>query len=102
MIFLAPSSSVSSGKPNLTPPIQEPSALFLQVLILQRKEPAPPGGVEEAKHALEAMETTRLQPLIQRTQTQLKQPGLSPEAEGNLHQQIIAWRKEYLDRIKRS
>lgn len=65
-------------------------------------QPAPPGGIEEAKHALEAMETSRLQSLIQRTQTQLKQPGLSPEAEGTLHQQIIAWRKEYLDRIKRS
>lgn len=63
---------------------------------------APPGGLEEAAHALEAMETSRLQTQISRAQTQLKQPGLSPEAEGKIHQQIIAWRKEYLDRRKRS
>jgi len=65
-------------------------------------QPAPPGGIEDAQHALAALETTRLHNLIQRAQTQLKQPGLSPEAEGRLHEQIIAWRKEYLDRRKRS
>lgn len=65
-------------------------------------QPAPPGGIEDAQHALAALETTRLHNLIQRAQTQLKQPGLSHEAEGRLHGQIIAWRKEYLDRRKRS
>ena len=65
-------------------------------------QPSPPGGLEEAAHALDALETTRLHNLIQRAQTQLKQPGLSRDAEATLHQQIIAWRKEYLDRRKRS
>ena len=65
-------------------------------------QPAPPGGIEDARHALAALETTRLHNLIQRAQTQLKQPGLNPEAEGRLHEQIVAWRKEYLDRRKRS
>lgn len=65
-------------------------------------QPSPPGGIEEARHALDALETTRLHNLIQRAQTQLKQPGLSRDAEAELHQQIIAWRKEYLDRRKRS
>ncbi|MBX7209589.1 MAG: DNA primase [Verrucomicrobiaceae bacterium] len=64
-------------------------------------QPAPPGGIEEAGHALDALETARLHALIQRAQTQLKQPGLTPEEDASLHQRIIAWRKEYLDRRKR-
>jgi DNA primase len=64
--------------------------------------PAPPGGIDEARTALVTLESERLTNLINRAQTQLKQPGLSPEAEGKLHEQIIAWRKEYLDRRKRS
>jgi DNA primase len=77
-------------------PVEE--AAFAELLA----QPAPPGGIEDAQHALAALETARLHNLIQRAQTQLKQPGLTPEAEGKLHEQIIAWRKEYLDRRKRS
>lgn len=65
-------------------------------------QPSPPGGLEEAQHALDALETTRLHTLIQRAQTQLKRAGMTPDEEARLHQQIIAWRKEYLDRRKRS
>lgn len=60
--------------------------------------PPPPGGMEEARQALEALEIERLDSLIQRAQTQIRQPGLDSRAEARLHQQIIAWRKEYLDR----
>lgn len=65
-------------------------------------QPSPPGGLPEAMDALAALETSRLHSLIQRAQTQLKQPGLPPEAETRLHEQIISWRKEYLDRRKRA
>ncbi len=77
-------------------PVEE--AAFAELM----SRPAPPGGVEDAEHALAALETTRLHNLIQRAQTQLKQTALSPEAEAELHGQIIAWRKEYLDRRKRA
>lgn len=62
----------------------------------------PQGGMEEARHALEALETARLPVLIQRAQTQLKKPGLDPAAMAKLHEQVVAWRKEYLDRIRGS
>lgn len=72
-------------------------AAFAELMAL----PSPPGGLDEASDALDALETARLHTMIQRAQTQLKQPGLTPDHEAKLHQQIIAWRKEYLDRRKR-
>lgn len=65
-------------------------------------QPMPPGGKTEAEHLLDALETTRLHNLIQRTQTQLKQSNLDAESMARLHQQIVGWRKEYLDRRSRS
>ena len=40
-------------------------------------QPKVPGGLTDAQHALEALETKRLQNRYQRAQTQLKKPGLS-------------------------
>ncbi len=77
---------------------QEEEAAFSQL----QSMPRPPGGLEDAKHALDSLEIERLDTLIQRAQTQLKQPGLASGAMEKLHGQVIAWRKEYLDRRNRS
>ena len=65
--------------------------------------PRPPGGLEDARLALYALEIARLQNLIQSLQSKLRKPGL-PEAEiERLQQQVIeltALRKECLDRTK--
>ncbi len=60
--------------------------------------PLPEGGIEEAKHALEALEFQWVQNRLQFAQTQLKQAGLSPEAIAELQQQVVSLRKDYLDR----
>lgn len=65
----------------------------------------PPGGLEDAKQALYALEIARLQNLIRSTQAKLRQPGLSPQEMERLQQQameLMARRKECLDRTKRS
>ena len=61
-------------------------------------QPMPGGGQHEAAHALEALEVKRLQSLLQRAQTELKQPGLSSDALAQLQQRVLSLRKEYLDR----
>lgn len=76
-------------------------AAFAQLQASQR----PPGGLEDARQALYALEIARLQNLIQSTQSRLRQPGL-PEAEmERLQQQVVeltTLRKECLDRAKGS
>jgi DNA primase len=69
-----------------------------QALVRLQTQPQPPGGVEEAKQALEALELGRLQHLIRSAQTQMKQPGISAERAAALQGQIVALHKEYLDR----
>lgn len=67
--------------------------------------PRPPGGLEDAKQALYALEIARLQNLIRSTQAKLRQPGLSPAEMERLQNQaleLMARRKECLDRTKRS
>ena len=59
--------------------------------------PMPQGSLDEARNALDALELKRVHNLLQRAQTQLKQPGLEASAIANLHQQVVVLRKEYLD-----
>jgi DNA primase len=69
-----------------------------QALVRLQTQPQPPGSVEEAKQALEALELNRLQHLIRSAQTQMKQPGITAERAAALQGQIVAFHKEYLDR----
>lgn len=65
----------------------------------------PPGGLHEARQALYALEIVRLQSLIQRAQSKLRQPGLSVPQLEQLQQEVMelsAMRKECLDRAKAS
>ncbi|MCE9519532.1 MAG: DNA primase [Verrucomicrobia bacterium] len=62
-------------------------------------QPMPVGGMAAAQHALEALEAKRLDNLLQRAQTQLKEPNLSATQIAQLQQRVITLRKEYLDRI---
>ena len=57
-------------------------------------ESMPTGGLEAAEYAFRALEVTRLQMLKQRLQTQLKQPGLSPEDAADLQREIVALHQE--------
>lgn len=57
-------------------------------------EPSAQGGLETAEHNLNALELTRLKMLKQRLQTQLKQPGLSPEDAEELTREIMALHQE--------
>lgn len=77
----------------------DPSALNLFLSSLERDEeaaltqllhlPVPPGGMEEARHALQALEIARLQAHKERLQTQLKQPKLSPGDAADIQREII-------------
>lgn len=63
----------------------------------------PPGSLHEARQALYALEIVRLQSLIQRAQSKLRQPGLSVPQLEQLQQEVVeltAMRKECLDRAK--
>ncbi|MDH4453671.1 MAG: DNA primase [Verrucomicrobiota bacterium] len=65
----------------------------------------PPGSLHEARQALYALEIVRLQSLIQRAQSKLRQPGLSVPQLEQLQQEVVeltAMRKECLDRAKAS
>ncbi|MCB1226392.1 MAG: DNA primase [Verrucomicrobiales bacterium] len=73
------------------PPEQE------QALTQLSSRKAPPGGEEEARQAWRALERERLQHLIRSTQTQLKQPDLTPEKAADLQRRLLGLRKEYLD-----
>lgn len=89
--------------------LTDPARLSMFLTQLSREEegamsqllsqPMPKGGKEEAKHALEGLEIKRLNNLLQRTQTQLKQPGLTVENIATLQQRVVTLRKEYLDRL---
>lgn len=68
---------------------------------LMSKRKMAEGGLPKAKEALAALQTERLNHLMVRARALMKQPGLSPERVQELHNQVMEWRKEYLDRTKR-
>jgi DNA primase len=72
------------------------------VFTMLQSLPCPRGGVEVARQALASLETEFLDMRIQQAQTRLKDPGLTPDTMAEIQRQIIAWRKEYLDRRNRS
>jgi len=95
-------------------PLDETSQLVFMSGLQKHEEAAfaqlqararPPGGLDDAKQALYALELARLQNMIQSTQSRLRQPGLSEAEMERLQQQVvelIALRKECLDRTKGS
>lgn len=92
---------------DLTDPVK--FAAFLSTLSREEEtalhqlmsKPMPKGGMKEAQHALEALEVKRLQNLVQRTETQLRQPGLDPALSSALLAKAMAAKKEYLDLLAR-
>ena len=58
----------------------------------------PSGGLSLAAQALEVLEVTRLQNLLQNAQSQLKQPGIDAKSIVALTSRVMELRKEYLDR----
>ena len=71
----------------------EEEAAFAQLLA----QPMPAGGLPEAQQAWVSMGLTRLQHLIQQTQAQMNDPNLSSEKLAEMHERVMAWRKECLD-----
>ncbi|MFZ4766838.1 MAG: hypothetical protein ACOYMN_17950, partial [Roseimicrobium sp.] len=97
--------------------LTEPAALNAFISTLSREEesafsrmlsqPMPEGGLTEAQVALAKLEAQRLKHLVERVQTQLKQPGLPPQTIAQLNQELLALRherdgKESLDRFAAS
>jgi DNA primase len=97
---------ICRGTSNLT----DPATLNAYLSMLSREEeaafsrmlslPMPEGGMAEAKLALDRLEIQRLQNLIERVQTQLKQPGLDPGRTLELNQRLLALRQERDERRK--
>lgn len=52
-------------------------------------QPRPPGGLEDARHALHILNITRLQQQRLRLQTQLKQSNLAPEEQADLQRESL-------------
>jgi hypothetical protein len=70
-------------------------------MLLARKRP--PGGMVDARQALEALDVTRLQNLVQRTKSQLRHPGLSAQEMETIQHRVMelnARLKESLDRLR--
>lgn len=70
-------------------------------LVLARKRP--PGGMQDAIQALDALDVTRLQNLLQRTKSRLRQSGLSSKEMEDLQHEIMDLNsrlKESLDRLR--
>jgi hypothetical protein len=59
-------------------------------------EPAPPGGVEDARHALLSLQISGLKMRRQRYQTQLKDPAIRPEDAAEVQREIIELHHEIL------
>ena len=76
-------------------PVEE--AAFTNLLAKRR---IAEGGLPKAKGTLAALHTERLDSLMERNRRLMKQPDLSPERLQELHNQVMEWRKEYLDRRK--
>lgn len=70
-------------------------------MLLARKRP--PGGLQDATQALEALDVTRLQNLLQRTKSRLRQPGLSSKEMEDVQHKVMELNsrlKESLDRLR--
>ncbi len=80
-----------------TLPAEEEMA-FLQLAA----RPMPLGGLPAAMEAVKALDLARLNHLIVQTQAQMRRTDLTPEKIADLHDQVMAWRKECLDRVKGS
>lgn len=88
--------------------LADPAALAAYLSQVSREEevevtkqlslPMPEGGREAAECALENLEVTRLNNLLQMLQLEIKQPGLPSGEMARLQERELALRKEYLDR----
>ena len=59
-------------------------------------ESTPPGGVEDARHALLALQISALKMRRQRYQTQLKDPAIRPEDAAEVQREIVELHQEIL------
>ena len=75
---------------------REEEAAFTKML----GERAPEGGLEEAQIALARLENTRMDRLIERIRSQLKDPGLDPAQKNELNQRLLDLRRERDERRK--
>ena len=74
-----------------------------QSAFAQLQAQAMPGGIlDDAKQAWNSLDLARLHQLVQQTQAKMMDPSLAPEQVGQMHEMVMAWRKEYLDRTKPS
>ena len=74
-----------------------------QAAFVQLHSQAMPGGkLEDAQQAWNSLDLARIHHLVQQTQARMMDPALDPARVSELHQQVMAWRKEYLDRTKPS
>jgi hypothetical protein len=62
----------------------------------------PGGKLDDAKQVLNSLDLARLQYLANQAEARCNQPGLDHAEVDRLQAQILAWRKEYLDRTKAS
>jgi DNA primase len=84
--------------------LSDPATLNAYLSTLSREEeaafslmlsrPTPPGGLPEAEVALARLEDARMDNLVERITTQLKQPGLDQEKISELRQRLLALRLE--------
>jgi len=57
-------------------------------------QPVPPGGIAAAEDALRILEIARMNALVQRLQSQMKQPGLNAEDVAEISGEIAELRRE--------
>jgi DNA primase len=82
-------SALNAFLAGLTPALQSALTRLLH-------EPPPPGGVEDAHHALMALQIASLKMRRQRYQTQLKDPAIRPEDIAELQREIVELHQEIL------
>ena len=74
-----------------------------QSAFAQLHSQAMPGGkLDDAHQAWSSLDLARIHHLVQQTQAKMMDPTIDPTKVSELHQQVMAWRKEYLDRTKPS
>ena len=74
-----------------------------QAAFVQLHSQAMPGGkLDDAQQAWNSLDLARLHHLVQQTQAKMMDPAIDPAKVAEMHQQVMAWRKEYLDRTKAS
>jgi hypothetical protein len=77
---------------------EDEQAAFAQL----QAQPMPKGNLDDARQAWNSLDLARLEQQVQQTQARMTDPALEPSQLGEMHERVMAWRKEYLDRTKPS